>query len=1019
MPFTYTWNFGDGSPLVTGNPATHTYAVSGTYNVTLTVDCKCGTAAVTQQVTVSDAPTPPALTLVSSSPTALGNATNFTATLVAGSAPITYTWDFGDGTVLVDGLALSHIYAGVGQYTVALTATNAGGTTVVTTTVAVGIAPIASFTATNPTYYPATTAFTFTGNAGTPPTNFLWTFGDGVTSTLQNPSHTYAAPQQSNLYTATLSVSNGYGTGVTNTVIAVLNTSADLGIAKTDLPDPVASGTPLTYTLVVSNFGPNPLIGSVLSSVSFTNTASITINDNSAATPYPSTVNVSGITDIVGKVRVTLYGISHTYPSDIDILMVGPTGQSVILMSDADSGTDISNVVLTFDDDAPNSLPSSAAITSGTFKPTNFGSGDTFPAPAPAGSYGSTLSGFIGANPNGAWNLYVVDDVGGDSGAITGGWSVDFTTVTPVTTTVTDVLPTGYAFGGATGNGWTCANNSGTVTCTRGAFPIGAAPNIVITGNAPSLSASGNVTNTATVSSGLPDGNPLNNTAVITTFVNALQSDLSVAKIGTPSITALGSTVTYWITVTNGGPDATSGVKFVDTLPAAFTFASASGSCANNARVVTCTVGTLNNGTSASASIVVTATAYGTFTNTVTASSDNPDSAPGNNTATATTSIVWPEISATPGSFSAVQPPSKVTTQTLTISNVGVVPLDWLISEYTTALFRSAYVPAPEPAPREVTEADRAETIGAEDEKLYTADPAIVSMTPFVPEAVLYDNGSFVNLPGGGAGGANASVLQSAIGLGTYGWGHAVSSGFRVADDFVVPGPTGWNVSNVTFFAYQTGSTLASTINAVNYRIWNGVPGAPGSQVIFGDASTNRLTATTWSGAYRVLDTALSGTTRPIMADTASAGVILPPGRYWLDWQTGGSLASGPWAIPLTTNGITTTGNALQYDPTAAVWNPVTDTLDAQTQGFPFIIQGTQSPCAGNLPWVSANPSSGTTNAGSSSAVNVIFDSTGLAAGVYTGTLCLTSDDADTPLVQIPVSLNVKLYSVYLPLIRK
>ena len=151
-PFTYTWNFGDGSPLGSGNPVSHSYSVDGTYDVTLTVDCKCGTASTSQTVNVSAAPTPPTLgPLQSSSPTALGNATSFTGTLLSGSVPITYTWDFGDGAVLDDGLTLTHTYTQTGSYVASLTADNGVGTDVVTTTVDVGLAPTAAFTATNPT----------------------------------------------------------------------------------------------------------------------------------------------------------------------------------------------------------------------------------------------------------------------------------------------------------------------------------------------------------------------------------------------------------------------------------------------------------------------------------------------------------------------------------------------------------------------------------------------------------------------------------------------------------------------------------------------------------------------------------------------------------------------------------------------------------------------------------------------------------------------------------------------------
>ena len=73
-----------------------------------------------------------------------------------------------------------------------------------------------------------------------------------------------------------------------------------------------------------------------------------------------------------------------------------------------------------------------ATVVSGTFRPTNVGTGDTFPAPAPAAPYGAALSDFNGTTPNGTWRLLVVDDAGGDLGSIGGGWSLSFQTSDPV-----------------------------------------------------------------------------------------------------------------------------------------------------------------------------------------------------------------------------------------------------------------------------------------------------------------------------------------------------------------------------------------------------------------------------------------------------------------------------------------------------------------------------------------------------------------------------------------------------------
>jgi hypothetical protein len=207
-----------------------------------------------------------------------------------------------------------------------------------------------------------------------------------------------------------------------------------------------------------------------------------------------------------------------------------------------------------------------------------------------------------------------------------------------------------------------------------------------------------------------------------------------------------------------------------------------------------------------------------------------------------------------------------------------------------------------------------------------------------VAGSVLHDNGPIITHPGGGAGGADASALQQSLGLTIYGFGHALSSGFRVADDFTITDPGGWQVDSLLFYGYQTGSTTVPTINHINFRIWNGAPNAGGS-VVFGDTATNRFASATWSNIYRVLDTALTNNQRPLMLIQATAGVTLPPGTYWVDWQMGGTLASGPWSPPISILGTTVTGNGLQFDPAGGgVWNNLVD--GSSPQGLPFLAVG-------------------------------------------------------------------------------
>jgi subtilisin-like proprotein convertase family protein len=165
----------------------------------------------------------------------------------------------------------------------------------------------------------------------------------------------------------------------------------------------------------------------------FTNSSPITIpasGTSGNASPSPSNITVSGIVSPVAKVTVKLNHLSHTYPRDLDILLVDPNSQGfVILMSDAGGSGDASNVDLTFDDAATATLPEDSQIISGTYKPTDYPPLDSFPVIS-GGSIPHQLSEFNGLDPNGTWHLYVVDDNAQDTGSIALGWTL---TITPNT----------------------------------------------------------------------------------------------------------------------------------------------------------------------------------------------------------------------------------------------------------------------------------------------------------------------------------------------------------------------------------------------------------------------------------------------------------------------------------------------------------------------------------------------------------------------------------------------------------
>lgn len=161
----------------------------------------------------------------------------------------------------------------------------------------------------------------------------------------------------------------------------------------------------------------------------FTNSAAIAIPDLGNAVPYPSVINVSGFKQgTIKDVKVVLHGFSHTFPRDVDMLLIGPNGENVILMSDIPTGVDAASLTLTFDARAVTPLPTTGeGLISGTFLPTNFDDGggpDTFPGQTPSGN--TALAIFNGDNPNGLWQLFIVDDQAPDSGSITS-WELQIT----------------------------------------------------------------------------------------------------------------------------------------------------------------------------------------------------------------------------------------------------------------------------------------------------------------------------------------------------------------------------------------------------------------------------------------------------------------------------------------------------------------------------------------------------------------------------------------------------------------
>ena len=198
---TYGWFFGDGGQTVGFAPSTvnHTYVNNGAFTATLTIQDSLfmcySSVAIT--LTVTTAPCTGSIA-INSSPVAGGVYGFSTPTGPSVDPNTTYNWNYGDGN-FSNGTGLSsvsHTYMASGNYTVTLSVTDPFSICTYTTSkvIAVSVAPCnvnSNFTYSTGSNGLVTFNNTTTGTTAT--TNYLWNFGDGVFSTLMNPSHTYTA----------------------------------------------------------------------------------------------------------------------------------------------------------------------------------------------------------------------------------------------------------------------------------------------------------------------------------------------------------------------------------------------------------------------------------------------------------------------------------------------------------------------------------------------------------------------------------------------------------------------------------------------------------------------------------------------------------------------------------------------------------------------------------------------------------------------------------------------------------
>jgi len=396
------------------------------------------------------------------------------------------------------------------------------------------------------------------------------------------------------------------------TASVYVGNSADLSITNIASPVPVQAGNNITYTQVVTNAGPSAASATTLTENTPANTTfqSITIPSGWSCT-YPTVggtgaINCTNSSFAVGSANFTI---------------------AVAVASSTTAGTAINDTATVSSTTAdPNSANNTATAADVVALSTQ--------ADLVAANLASPTS--VSAGSNITYTQSVTND-----GPAAAAASNTFTQTTPPNTTFQSITaPTG----------WTCVTPAvgatGTITCTdTGTLAVNGVANFTLVLQVSSTTPSGtNIADTVTANATNIVPNLMTNSATATVVVaNANSADMSIVKTASPaSSVAEGDPLTYTLVVTNNGPASATDVTVTDPLPSAVTYLSSTttaGTCSEAGGTVTCLLGTMTNGGTATVTILTLAAATGTATNTASVVADQTDPTPGNNSSTQTETV--------------------------------------------------------------------------------------------------------------------------------------------------------------------------------------------------------------------------------------------------------------------------------------------------------------------------------------------------------------------------------------------
>jgi uncharacterized repeat protein (TIGR01451 family) len=359
--------------------------------------------------------------------------------------------------------------------------------------------------------------------------------------------------------------------------------AADLSITNTASVNPVNAGAPLSFTLNVSNAGPDATSGTV--TISNTFPAGVTSFTFSGA----------------GWSCGSLAGSVATCTNAASIANAGAAPPLILSITTPGSGPAVDSATVSASTGDPNTANNSASQSVTITPRADLSIAKTGPASSSAGQ-------------NLVYTITVLNNGPSDATAVV----------------VTDPTPAGTSF----------VSNSGACTtafpCNLGTIIAGQSKTISSTFTTPPSFTGTSIANSATVSSATSDPSAGNNTSTATTPFGPPTADLLVVKTG-PAGATPGSTITYTLTISNNGPATATGITVTDPTPSGLSFVSNSGACSG---AFPCSLGTLASGQSIAIVSTYTVSApSGSVTNTAFVSGTSIDPNPNNDSSNVTTQI--------------------------------------------------------------------------------------------------------------------------------------------------------------------------------------------------------------------------------------------------------------------------------------------------------------------------------------------------------------------------------------------